>query len=286
MVTHVTGGDASRPDAPHREDAARPSRFADIRWVAETSSTNADVLDLARTGAPEGVVVVADHQTAGRGRRGRSWEAPSGASLLVSVLLRPPAELASLTTIVVGLAAVAAVRRVGVTDAGVKWPNDVVVGDRKAGGILAEGDWTSPDAVAVAAGLGLNVNWPEDLPVELAPIAASLNHLVGHDLDRGALLDDLLRALDEWYGALVAGRVDDVIARWREVSATLGRRVRVDLTVDEASDHSANVESNAIEGLAVDVTREGHLVVETAPGDRQVIAAGDVVHLRAPKAGS
>ena len=109
------------------------TRFADVRWVGETGSTNTDALALARDGAPEGVVLVADHQTAGRGRLGRTWEAPPGASLLVSVLLRPPAAVADAVTMAAGVAMAEAVAEVAGVDARLKWPNDLVVavdGDR------------------------------------------------------------------------------------------------------------------------------------------------------------
>ena len=103
------------------------SRFTDVRWVATTGSTNADAMALARDGAPEGVVVVADHQSAGRGRRDRSWVAPPGGSLLVSVLLRPPSAVAGAVTMAAGLAMAEAVDEVAGVSAGLKWPNDLVV---------------------------------------------------------------------------------------------------------------------------------------------------------------
>ncbi|MFN2609052.1 MAG: biotin--[acetyl-CoA-carboxylase] ligase, partial [Acidimicrobiales bacterium] len=114
-------------------------RFADVRHLAEVDSTNRLAADLARGGAAEGVVVVADHQTAGRGRRGRSWEAAPGSSLLVSVVLRPPpGPAAGLATVAAALAAADACHRVAGFAPGLKWPNDVLVGGRKLAGILAE----------------------------------------------------------------------------------------------------------------------------------------------------
>src|SRR3954465_2828889 len=106
--------------------ALAATRFADVRWVAETGSTNADALALARQGAPEGIVLVADHQTAGRGRQGRTWEAPRGASLLVTVLLRPRAGVAGLTTMAVAVAAAEGVDDVAGFAPRIKWPNDLV----------------------------------------------------------------------------------------------------------------------------------------------------------------
>ncbi|HMG40621.1 MAG TPA: biotin--[acetyl-CoA-carboxylase] ligase [Acidimicrobiales bacterium] len=264
------------------------TRFHRLRWVAETGSTNSDAMASARDGAPEGVVVVADHQGAGRGRLGRTWTAPPGASLLVSVLLRPPAGVVGAVGMAVGLAMAEAVSSLTVVVPGLKWPNDLVVADRgvdrKLGGILAEADWPAgstassgwraprdDERMVVVVGVGVNVNWPASLPDDLAATATALNHLVGHDVDRVELLVAFLRRLDGHYGGLVAAGSASgagLLDAWRARSATLGRRVRVDLG------------SSDVEGTAVDVTPEGHLVVATDEGDRRTFAAGDVVHLR------
>src|SRR5688572_31554113 len=118
MVTCVPGGRARS-----ELGAGAGARFADVRWVAETGSTNADAMELARRGEPEGIVLVADHQTAGRGRAGRTWTAPPGAGLLVSILLRPPAAVLDLTTMAVAVAAAAAVESVACFAPRLKWPN-------------------------------------------------------------------------------------------------------------------------------------------------------------------
>jgi BirA family biotin operon repressor/biotin-[acetyl-CoA-carboxylase] ligase len=264
------------------------ARFADVRWVAETGSTNADAMALVRDGAPEGVVVVADHQTAGRGRAGRTWSAPPGASLLVSILLRPPAPVVDLCTMAVAVAAAGAVEEVAGIAPRLKWPNDLVWpgdgsgADRKLSGILAEADWPAgvtaasgwrepgPDErIGVVVGIGINVTWPTDLPDDLADIAVALNHVTGAEVDREDLLVALLRRLAGLYEPLAATRDrGPLLDAWRARSATLGRRVRVDLGKDD------------LVGTAVDVTDDGHLVVETLEGERRVVAVGDVIHLR------
>lgn len=268
--------------------AVAGTRFADVRWTPETGSTNADALEFGRHGEPEGVVVVAENQSAGRGRHGRTWEAPSGSSLLFSVLLRPPSRAAGGTTMAAGVAAAGAVAEVAGFSPGLKWPNDLVVAapdgrDRKLAGILAEADWPSGSAVSdgprlpgadervvVVVGVGLNVNWPDALPPELADIAVAVNQVAGHHVDREDLLAVFLWRFDGLYADLVAGgsRAGAVFDEWRRRSATLGRRVRIDLGRED------------VEGTAVDVTPDGHLVVETVEGDRRTFAAGDVVHLR------
>jgi BirA family biotin operon repressor/biotin-[acetyl-CoA-carboxylase] ligase len=291
MFTGMPGDGARNPG--DRERAARAalagSRFADVRWVAATGSTNADAMALARNGVAEGVVVVADHQTAGRGRRDRTWVAPPGGSLLLSVLLRPPAGVAGAVTMATGVALAEAVEEVAGVSPGLKWPNDLVVGgeggDRKLAGILAEADWPASatssagwrqpaihERVVVVVGVGLNVCWPtdDDAIRDVADGAVALNWLaspVDH-LDRVDLLVAFLRRLDERYEQLLTGGSDVVMDEWRRRSATLGRRVRVELGADE------------VEGTAVDVTPEGHLVVETPGGERRTLAIGDVVHLR------
>lgn len=250
-------------------------RFADLRWVAETGSTNADALALARAGAPEGLVLVADHQTAGRGRRGRTWTAPPGASLLASILLRPPMAVLDACTMAVAVAAAAAVQDLAGFAPRLKWPNDLVwpgdgsARDRKLAGILAEADWSGGYDVAVVVGIGVNVRWPAVLPVDLADVAVACNHVDDRPVDREDLLVSMLRHLDELYGPLAStGDRGPVLTAWRERSATLGRRVRVDLG------------SEQLVGTAVDVTSKGHLVVLSDDGRRTAVAAGDVVHLR------
>ena len=139
--------------------------FGDVRRFDELDSTNRYLLDEARAGAPEGVVAVAGHQSAGRGRRGRTWEAPPGANLLVSVLLRPVLDVEDLYlgTVALCLAARAACVTTGHAPVTIKWPNDLLVGDRKVAGVLAEADFTAPGgppgSVALVAGIGVNLRW-------------------------------------------------------------------------------------------------------------------------------
>ncbi len=199
------------------ESAGSGTRFDDVRHVRETGSTNVDVMALAQDGAPEGIVVVADHQTAGRGRAGRSWTAPPGVSLLCTLLLRPPARVAPLVTVALAVAASEAVEDVAGFSPGLKWPNDLVVDGadgvtRKLAGILADAAWppgshtaaghrapAAHERATVAAGIGINVDWPRDLPADLEGIAIACNHVSGRAVDRGVLLHALLRRFDERY---------------------------------------------------------------------------------------
>ena len=241
------------------------TRFTDVRWCDEVDSTNRVVADLARAGAPEGVVVVADHQTTGRGRLGRRWDAPPGSSVLLSVLLRPALSQAHvpLTTLVLSLAGSDACAEVAGVAARIKWPNDLVVDDRKVGGILGE-TVAAAGVVGVVVGIGLNVNWPESPP----PPGVALNQLTGHSVDRSALVVSLLRHLERRYDLLdQPGGLDVLFEDYRARSATLGRRVQVHLW------------GGVVEGEAVDVTPEGHLVIDDG-GRRRMVATGDVRHAR------
>jgi len=215
-----------------------------VEHVAETGSTNADLLATASS-RPDRSVLVADHQTAGRGRRDRRWDAPPGANLLVSLLFHAvpddPGELSRR----VGLAAVDACREAAGVTATLKWPNDVLVDDRKLAGILAERSATG----SVVVGLGLNVRWAPQGAARLGPSVAPL---------------DVLSALLAAYDRLPA----DVNRRYRDELATLGRRVRIELT------------DGSLDGTATDVEPDGRLVVLDACGISHRVAAGDVVHVR------
>ena len=246
----------------------------DVRHVDETDSTNRLVLDLARQREPEGVVVVADHQTAGRGRLGRVWQAPPGASLLVTVLLRPTIAVADahLVTIAAALAAADACDEVTGVRPALKWPNDLMVErdgtTRKLAGLLAESIVSGGRISAVALGMGLNVQWPTPLPDDLADIATALNLEAGHDVSRDDVLTAWLASLSDRYRRLTApGGAEALLAAYRVACVTLGREVRAELA------------GETLHGTAADVTREGHLVVDTAEG-RRVVTAGDVVHVR------
>jgi BirA family biotin operon repressor/biotin-[acetyl-CoA-carboxylase] ligase len=240
------------PD-PARTSERGPWR---VEWFATLDSTNRHALDAARDGADDGLVVVADVQTAGRGRLGRSWESPPGSSLLVTVLLRRPA--VDHAVMAAGVALARAVEQVGGIDVALKWPNDVVVGDRKLAGLLAESEG---DRLVIGA--GCNVNW-ESFPDELEGTATACNLEAGHPVDRDALLDAYV---DELADVLAAG--DVVLDEYRARLATLGRRVRVH-----------QVRGDDLEGTAIAVTDDGALVVRDDAGTEHIVVAADVHHLR------
>jgi BirA family transcriptional regulator, biotin operon repressor / biotin---[acetyl-CoA-carboxylase] ligase len=244
-----------------------------VDWVAETGSTNADLLAAARDGAPHGTVRVTDLQTAGRGRLGRVWSAPSGSGLLCSVLLRPLRRAVPHgATWAVSLAARRACSAVAGVEPQLKWPNDLLVGERKLAGVLAESVADAGAISAVVVGIGVNVGWTAPPPPEIAERAVTLSEAAGRPVDRDELLRAMLGALaplvDEWHrdpGALAA--------RYRDALTTLGQSVRVELSDGE------------LHGVATAVTDEGALVLQDGAGDRHVVHVGDVVHLRSDRGG-
>jgi BirA family biotin operon repressor/biotin-[acetyl-CoA-carboxylase] ligase len=240
------GADAFTPPASWRRlelgDVARAGGWS-VWYVAETGSTNADLLDLPD--APDRTVLAAGHQSAGRGRLDRRWDAPPDANLLVSIRLRNVPEPPSDVTRRVGVAAAEAVRAVTGVDARLKWPNDVLLKGRKLAGILAQRVPGGP----IVVGLGLNVTWAPEGAARLGPGIRPVE-----------VLTELLRRLDTLPPA-----IDD---RYRALLDTLGRRVRVELPGDE------------LVGTAVDVEHDGRLVVVDACAITHRIDAGDVVHLR------
>jgi BirA family transcriptional regulator, biotin operon repressor / biotin---[acetyl-CoA-carboxylase] ligase len=241
--------------------------WADLRVLDSSPSTNADVSAAVREGAPEGLVIVAEAQTAGRGRRDRSWTTPPRAGLTFSVLLRPsfPAAGWGWLPLLAGLAVATSLRALSEVDVGLKWPNDVLVGERKLGGILTEVVGT-----AVVVGIGLNVSLrAAELPV---PTATSLAIEGSAVLDRDPVLRAVLREIERRYVDLtrVAGDADasGLAADYRAACATLGRSVRVELPGPRV-----------LEGTAVDIDADGRLVLDS-DGSRETVAAGDVVHVR------
>jgi BirA family biotin operon repressor/biotin-[acetyl-CoA-carboxylase] ligase len=250
-------------------------RWARLDVVEQTGSTNADLIAEALAGAPDGSILVTEHQTAGRGRLDRTWEAPRGSGIAVSVLWRPegiPAERLGWLPMLAGVALLDAIRAVapGVA-AGLKWPNDLLLGPdrRKGAGILAEMTPVSGGGPGVVLGMGINV----DAPAGTLPGTATSLAAEGARVDRAELLVALLRNLAERESAwrAEAGDADASGLRgdYRAGCLSLGSEVRVEMPGGAA-----------LVGIAEDVDPQGHLLVLDPDGHRRAIAAGDIVHLR------
>jgi BirA family biotin operon repressor/biotin-[acetyl-CoA-carboxylase] ligase len=231
----------------------------------ELPSTNDRARELADAGASHGEVVVAESQSAGRGRRGRNWASPPGRNLYLSVILRPnlPPQRAPEITLVASVAACDACRKAGV-EVGIKWPNDLLVGGRKVAGILTELS-AEPDLVHwVVLGIGVNLNsGPGDFPAELRGQATSLSIERGQPVPRALFAAALLSELEQWLDRHAAEGFGPIREAWRERSVTLGREVRVD------------AEGGEISGVAEDIDASGALLVRGKSGLARVVS-GDV----------
>lgn len=243
-----------------------------LELLDEAPSTNVIAAERARAGAAEGLVVVADHQVAGRGRLDRTWETPPGTAVTFSIVLRPsvPAPVWPWLPLLVGHNVAKALTSQGY-DARVKWPNDVLLdGDRKVAGILVERIDT-PDGPAAVVGVGINVDTTtEELPV---PTATSLAIAAPGAPDRTQVLLEVVAAIREGYDVWQAGGelgTARLSTSYRSHCVTLGRDVRVELPG-----------GGELLGRAVDVDQHGRLVVEKANGSQELVGAGDVIHVRA-----
>ncbi len=243
----------------------RTERFGrELHLHALVDSTNELAKHLARAGAPEGTVVCAERQSAGRGRMGRSWHSPPG-GLWFSLVLRPlmPLHRINLVSLMLGLGVAQVVEEMYALPAVLKWPNDVMVHRRKVCGVLVETE-AEPEAIRfVVAGVGVNAN-PESLPEELGGV--SLHHLLGRKVDRCELLAGLLNRFEELYGVLHR-EPERVLEMYSERCSTLGRRVRIEGL------------GESITGTALSLGEDGSLLVETPQGVRRV-SSGMCVHLR------
>lgn len=253
----------------HATSAPSAWDSAPVIFLPEVDSTNRYLKARLDSGLPEGTLVVADYQSAGLGRHGRSWHAPAGSALLLSVLFRPnwPAERAHWLTMIAGLAVTDAVRAV-VPAAALKWPNDIMLPAadgtwRKTGGILQEGHLAGDRLQSVIVGIGLNVNAPAAaLNFADAPVAAaSLLTATGHPHDRLALLMRLRERLGAHYAAAVAGTAPR--PAWQARLMTIGQSVTVSGSVN-------------VTGTAETTDEWGRLIVRAADGQRHAVAAGDV----------
>jgi len=245
---------------------ARHPLWREIRIVRSTESTNTDLVASARGGDPEGVVLIAEAQTSGRGRVDRAWVSPARAAVTMSWLLRPVPDPATwpLLPLMAGLAVIEAVESVGQVEAFLKWPNDVMVDGLKLGGILAE-----RVEAAVVIGVGLNVSTRRDeLPVQTATSLA----LVGGVTDREILIREVLRAFGRRYAAWrdTAGSADSVIPAYRERCETIGHQVDLHLPGGEV-----------VRALATGVDGSGRLLLrDEASGEERAVLVGDVTHVR------
>lgn len=243
-----------------------------VRRLNHCSSTNDAAALWARDAAPHGAVVVADSQTAGRGRQGRSWHSPPGENLYFSCVLRPSLEPAKVPpiTLCAGIAVCEVVNSLGV-EASIKWPNDVWVGERKLAGVLTEMSTRTNQLESVIVGVGININ-TRTFPDELAATSLALES--GRDHDRAEVLGSLLFSMDSWIERYCAEGVEGLRAVFNEHNFLGGREVR------------ARVSGAIVCGTVISLGDDGGLVLEDREGVRHSVIAGEVELLDAQSTGS
>lgn len=268
------------PLSPERILSTLTTRWLgrEVHWQARIGSTNDEAMRLAEAGCPEGTLVIAEEQLAGRGRAGRRWVAPAGAGLLFSVVLRPalPPAHAYYLTMIAGLAVASAVERETGLTTDLKWPNDVLVRGKKVAGILTEAVFQGEALSYAVVGIGVNVNadpaqlveagraYREQDPTlaKMGLTASSLSAELGEPLPRLPVLAGILRQLEEYYEGVRAGH--SPLPAWRARLVGMGEEVEL-LTP-----------AGGIVGTAVDLTSDGALVVELPGGERRIFHAGQL----------
>ncbi|MGE0087592.1 MAG: biotin--[acetyl-CoA-carboxylase] ligase [Desulfococcaceae bacterium] len=249
----------SSPDTPFPWEF--PEREDNIHYYTETNSTMNIARDLARKGCPGFTVVIAGRQTQGRGRLQRQWFSDEG-GLYFTVVVRPeiPAVLASRVNFAASLTLAGTLRRLFGIEAGVKWPNDILVNEKKLCGMLSEME-TEADMVSfVSIGMGINVN---NDPAVSEPNAVSLKNLLGYEVSKKELLSAFL---DDFEKRISDGDYENVVDEWKKYTITIGRQVRVVTTKE------------IFEGRAADVDRDGSLILENAEGTKKTVSYGDCFH--------
>ena len=237
-----------------------------LLFFPELGSTMDEAARLAMDGAEEGTVVIAERQSAGRGRQGRSWVSQPG-NLLLSVLLRPDMAQLPYISILGGLAAARAVRKTTGLDARIKWPNDLMLSGRKAAGILSESTVEGQSVCYAVLGIGINVALNSGDISEISGVACSLNEAAGTEIPREKLLRHLLMDLDDLYRSLPASGPNvspPLVAEWTGLLETIGSRVTATFHEDE------------VRGVAVGVDENGNLLLKTDDGEVITLTAGDV----------
>ncbi|MEM1526957.1 MAG: biotin--[acetyl-CoA-carboxylase] ligase [Ignisphaera sp.] len=237
-----------------------------VNYIEVCDSTQDIAFKLAEEGAPEGTVVLAEELKRGRGRLGRQWVASRG-GLWLSLILRPR-ELAyiNLLSLAIAVAVIDAIKTVLGVDAKVKWPNDVILNEKKVAGILIEGSTEANTLKYAVVGIGVNVN--NVLPQELISIATTLKNSIGFEIPRIPLLLNIFKNIDDVYILLKQNQSNEVIKRWRKHSSTINRYVKI-VTPNEE-----------IKGLAEDVESDGALRIRTIEDKIVKVYVGDVIHLR------
>ena len=242
-----------------------------IHHLHAVDSTNAIAYQLALQGAEEGEIVVAESQKQGRGRLGRKWFSPPLSNLYLSVILRPeiPPQQASLMTLMAAVATAGAIHKFSGLQPMIKWPNDILLKNRKVAGLLNEIHSETDRIHFVILGIGVNLNMDEKMfPKEIRSLATSLKREMGQSVSRKAFLQTLLEELERWYETFLKEGAAPILKAWRDKAQIQGRPVRV-ISFGEV-----------LSGTAIDVDNDGALILETKEGERKRVVAGDIEYKR------
>ncbi len=244
----------------------------EILFYESTSSTNETAFEIGREREdPEGIVVIADTQTCGKGRMGRNWISPPGVNLYFTVLLRPhlPLEEIQFITFATAVAVTTVIREETGLQAGIKWPNDILINGKKAGGILVEMKSSRERMGILAVGIGINVNMSlNSLPEEIRTDTTSLNIEKREDIDRVTLLGKILTELEKGYKNLLKGNKGALITEWLRLNSTIGNSVKV------------RMQDRTISGTAEGIGDRGELIVRLSSGKTESVIAGDVTIIK------
>jgi BirA family biotin operon repressor/biotin-[acetyl-CoA-carboxylase] ligase len=238
-----------------------------IHYFSRLNSTNIKAYELASQGAEEGEVVVAESQTQGKGRLGRSWFSPPYLNLYLSVILRPriPPHQAPLITLMAAVATAEAIEKFSGLHPSIKWPNDILLGGRKVAGLLNEIQSETDRVHFVILGIGVNLNVDQKMfPKEIRSIATSMKQETGQVISRKDFLSSLLKRLEEWYAIYLKESGDVLLNAWRDRAQIKGKSVKVTSFGETLS------------GIAVDVDSDGALLLRMESGKRRRVVAGDV----------
>ncbi len=239
-----------------------------IHWFETLPSTNIRAQELARQGAAEGEIVLAEGQTQGKGRAGRSWVSPPYLNLYLSLILRPtlPPSCTPQITLMSGVALADTIHSFLPSPPEIKWPNDILVGGKKIAGILTESCCEADGVIFVVVGIGVNLNFPRELmPKAIQNQATSFLILTQRPVDRGDFTCRLILDLDRCYGILEGKGFPLIAERWEGFFRLRGKRVRVDMP------------DGSVQGKAMGIDTDGALILEGEGGRRERIVAGDVI---------
>lgn len=234
-------------------------------------STNIVGSELALKGCREGTVIIANEQTSGKGRLGRTWVSPAGKNLYMSIILRPPISPrdATILTIMSAVACCIALRKVISLPVMIKWPNDLIVDDKKIGGILTEIKSDIDKITYAIIGIGVNINLDiEDLPEDVRKIATSIKTLTGEQFSRTETIIEVLKEMQKWYDILLKKGKKDILSYWQELSSTIGKKVK------------ATIWDNVFIGVAEAIDNEGLLILKLSDNTYMKVDAGDITMLR------